>query len=182
MSGIRTYRSQPQVVDGSPTGSGLTTQLLDHSALGCGLQYSGEAPMGTATGYPRWFLQKLEYDASLNLVAVRSATNRMSTGATSLTITNPTPSTSKVALIGGLFHLAVRGDAVRLKTPANTVVDEPIVQVVDDGAAVLLNVVLTPEVSVGLTDPNFLKVVLLDEQTTDVARRSWDLRALYDYE
>lgn len=147
-----------------------------HNAM-CMIEFCGEASPGSAEDDLAWFIQKFEYDSNCNMNCVLTASNTVTTKATSVTVDTSSNSPEvRIEITGGLFDMVEAGDVLVLTTGSNSinaVINSKLSTtevLVTDNAAV-------DETSTAIGDEDLL-VTLADD---GIKERRWDKREFYIY-
>lgn len=178
--GAKRYKGQIQTYEGSPTGESIVTNLFEYNTVGL-VSILGETKIGSKENDFKWFLSKFEYDPTYNVSAIRTAINKVSSMAPTVTVdTTSNPGFTRIEAIGGDLEVVSKGDLVFLDTGSNAIHGARIIQKISD-TEVLIAETATNETATSIS-PNDLLFSLESDLIKNYDKRRWDKRALYIYE
>jgi hypothetical protein len=174
------FKGQLQTVDGSLSGEPIVTTLFDYATNGMPI-YIGEAKFGVKTDESRWFISTIEYDANANITAVKTASHKITTLASHVTVdVDSYPGFAAITATGGDLSLVSIGDKVYLQTGTNFVGGSQITQLLSSTQFLVALDGQVDETGTAITASDLiigLEVPTLKEFTN----RRWDKRSLYIY-
>ena len=184
----KVYKGQGVVVEGSLAGETIIITKFAYDTT-LSLEYLGEAKIGTKVSDNRWFIQKFFYDSTLSLTDIKTATNKTTVGATSVSIDATNPNIPIITINNGDFSEIRDGDSITLTTALQTISGLPVRKISDTqvsinfiadcGSPPATAVISESNVPISVTD---LVMTLSSDYTKDFARRRWDNRERYIYE
>lgn len=184
----KVYEGQGVVVEGSLCGETMIiTKLSYNSAMA--VEYIGECKFGKDDTERFHFIQRLYYDAALNVTSIKVAQNYIYADATQATITvSPTDVLVSLDPLGtnGDFDEVRTDDALFLTTPTQKILNVPVIKVDKytlrirkASDATNLNVIVDEIATINKTD---CYCQLNNAETKPFSKRRWDLRLRYIYQ
>lgn len=177
------FKGQTLILEGSRSGESIPRFEASYNSTG-NLEYAGESKFGSLTTDNKWYLEKLIYNSTGNLIRSITAINQIYTGSATVdidTVTNA-PFVTITFTGGDLDSLNVKDD-VRLVTGSNDI--QGIVTSFNRATGVFIvdtgGVAATPEVGVAIGATDCL-ITMKHPETKPFNRRIWDKRTQYVYE
>lgn len=183
MSRSKEYKGQAVVLEGSKSGESLPVFKMAYTSVG-DIEYFGEAKYETSELKRKWFIEKVEYDVNYNVIARKTAINKIYSGAGTVTIDVDTNDPLITLTINAEISQISVNDDIWLTIASESVDVSGIITEIS-GNVMKVNVqgqtgiVNKTGIAVGATDCIFQ---LNHPDTKDFAKRVWNLRELYIYE
>jgi hypothetical protein len=183
----KVYEGQPVTQEGSLCGDfPYITKMAYNSAMA--VEYIGECKFGRADADRNHYIQKLEYDAALNVTRILIAQNLIYADATQATIT---VSSSDVIVqldpsgINGDFEEVRTDDALFLTTPTQAILNVPVIKI-DKYTLRLRKSADAPNLATLVNEIAVINKIdcycqLNHADAKPFSKRRWDLRTRYSY-
>ena len=183
MSHGSTYKDQKVIIEGSRSGALVFRTKLSYDSSN-NLQYIGESKTDNATDIPQWYIEKLEYDASNNLIDVKVASNQLYSGTGTIDVDTVSEAPNiKLTITTADYSLVEEGDILQLTTVTNGSLIQGKVISRSNNEIILdiegkTGIVDESGTSLGATD---LLYTLNNVNSKDFNQKVWDFRDRYIY-
>lgn len=181
--GGKQHKGQLQTVEGSPTGEYHVINRYDYNQLAA-VELLGEARFGAHDNQFKWYIQKFEYNQLAGISAIKTASNRIQTLATTASVdTLSNPGFVKLTVDSGAdFELVNVGDKVFLDTGTNEIGGQLIKQRLSPTSFLIEIFPGAVNESNTSISPDALQITLEADECKDYDKRRWDKRRLYIYQ
>lgn len=182
MSTGKELKGQTVTVDGSKVGESIFTTLMSYDCKG-NMEYIGDAKFSTSELSPKWYIEKFEYDSRGNVIAIKTAINKLYSGVGTIDIDITTNAPFITLTINAEVSMLRAGDLIKLVTIANPnlqgIVKNIIGNVVQLDVAGAVGIAAETGTILGTTD---LLYTINHFDFKDFAKRFWAHREKYLYE